>query len=85
MYVPQNMTVVVTGESIDPAQLLRTLGETEEAIAEAGLAKGPRPPGWIRPFVESRTARSDPVLVRDIVKKVEYAELVALPPGRCTY
>ncbi|BGO99155.1 hypothetical protein NBRC10513v2_000259 [Rhodotorula toruloides] len=74
MYVPQNMTVVVTGESIDPTRLLRSLDETEKNIAEAGLAKGPRPSGWIRPFVDSRTARNEPVLVRDIVKKVEYAD-----------
>ncbi|BGP21371.1 hypothetical protein JCM10295v2_000245 [Rhodotorula toruloides] len=75
MYVPQNMTVVVTGESIDPTRLLRTLNEkTEKAIVAAGLAKGPHPAGWSRPFVESRTARNEPVLVRDIVKKVEYAD-----------
>ncbi|BGP44450.1 hypothetical protein JCM10450v2_000264 [Rhodotorula kratochvilovae] len=75
MYVPQNMTIVVTGHAIRPEQLLSTLQTTiEPALAKAGLAKGPRPRGWVRPFVESSTAKNPPVLERDILKHVQYAD-----------
>ncbi|GAA5858806.1 hypothetical protein JCM8547_004996 [Rhodosporidiobolus lusitaniae] len=74
-YAPQNITVVVTGQTIDPSNLLHTLNTTiEPAIVKAGLAKGPRPQKWLRPFVESSTARNPPILQRDVVKKVEYAD-----------
>ncbi|GAA5820516.1 hypothetical protein JCM3770_002282 [Rhodotorula araucariae] len=75
LYVPQNMTVIVTGHAIRPEQLLATLQQTiEPALAKAGLAKGPRPRGWVRPFVESHTAMNPPTLKRDIVEQVEYAD-----------
>ncbi|BGP12424.1 hypothetical protein JCM10213_001971 [Rhodosporidiobolus nylandii] len=74
-YVPQNLTIVVTGQSIHPEKLLATLDATvERDLKKAGLAKGPKPKGWVRPFVESSTARNPPVLQRDVVKTVEYAE-----------
>lgn len=31
--------------------------EIEPSLIEAGYDKGPHPPGWIRPFVESASAR----------------------------
>ncbi|GAA6054753.1 hypothetical protein JCM3770_000926 [Rhodotorula araucariae] len=75
MYVPQNVTVVVTGRAVRPEQLLATLQRTiEPALAEAGLSNGPRPHGWVRPFVESDTAMNPPTLKRDIVEQVEYAD-----------
>ncbi|GAA6040381.1 hypothetical protein JCM8097_007588 [Rhodosporidiobolus ruineniae] len=74
-YAPCNLTVLVTGQVVDPQKLLSTLSSTiEVAIARAGLAKGQRPRGWVRPFVESSTARSPPTLKRTVVKQVEYAD-----------
>ncbi|KPV78065.1 uncharacterized protein RHOBADRAFT_40608 [Rhodotorula graminis WP1] len=75
MYEPQNVTVVVTGQAIRPEQLLHTLETTiEPALVKAGLANGPRPRGWVRPFVESSTARNPPVLDQSIVKHVDFAD-----------
>ncbi|GAA6002779.1 hypothetical protein JCM10207_007672 [Rhodosporidiobolus poonsookiae] len=74
-YAPQNVTVLVTGHSVDPERLLKTINcTTEKDLAAAGLAKGPRPRGWIRPFVESSTARNPPVLHESIVKTVNFAD-----------
>lgn len=75
MYVPQNMTIFVSGHGVRPERLLATLQATvEKSISAAGLAKGPHPPGWIRPFVESRTASNPPSFARDVVKRVEFAD-----------
>ncbi|GAA5857081.1 hypothetical protein JCM9279_001948 [Rhodotorula babjevae] len=75
MYEPQNMTVVVTGQAIRPEQLLHTLQTTiEPALVKAALANGPRPRGWVRPFVESSTARNPPQLAQDIVQHVDFAD-----------
>lgn len=74
-YSPQNMTVIVTGRSLSPTALLETLSETVEvSLAEHGQAKGPRPEGWVRPFVESSTAENKPVLEKDLVEVVEFPE-----------
>ncbi|GAA5972730.1 hypothetical protein JCM11641_002994 [Rhodosporidiobolus odoratus] len=74
-YAPNNITIVVCGQSIHPEKLLDTLNSTvERTLAKAGKALGPHPRGWIRPFVESSTARNPPVLQRDVVKTVEYAD-----------
>lgn len=57
MYQPQNVTVMVIGSAMDPARLLRTLqDEVEPSLVAHHLDAGARPPGWRRPFVESRTA-----------------------------
>ncbi|GAA5828259.1 hypothetical protein JCM11251_002663 [Rhodosporidiobolus azoricus] len=75
-YAPQNLTVIVTGEAIRPVRLLQTIDSTVEVnLKREGLANGPRPRGWIRPLVESSTAKNPPVIIHDIVKKVEYREL----------
>ncbi|GAA6058540.1 hypothetical protein JCM10212_006979 [Sporobolomyces blumeae] len=74
-YVPQNVHVVVLGRSIDPERLLETISRTTERdLAAAGLARGPRPHGWIRPLVESTTAEYEPVLERDKVEIVKYGD-----------
>ncbi|GAA5914435.1 uncharacterized protein JCM6883_004795 [Sporobolomyces salmoneus] len=74
-YVPQNMTVVVTGHQIDPQRLLETISQTtEREIEKAGLAQGPHPRGWIRPFVKSSTADNDPIIEKDKTILVPYAE-----------
>lgn len=60
-YVPQNVTIVVTGRLIDPVELLLTIDRTiERSLARAGLARGPHPRNWTRPFVESSSARVPP-------------------------
>jgi Zn-dependent M16 (insulinase) family peptidase len=65
-YVPENITIVVTGQQISPERLLRTINDTTERdIVKAGLARGPRPQDWIRPFVQSSTARLDPIIMED--------------------
>lgn len=75
MYLPQNLTVIVTGRSLSPQALLETLSETVEvSLAEHGQANGPRPEGWVRPFVESSTAANKPQLTRDLVETVEFPE-----------
>ncbi|GAA5946474.1 hypothetical protein JCM3765_000259 [Sporobolomyces pararoseus] len=65
-YVPQNVTVVITGQSIDPRRLLSTIDQAiEPRLVKAGLARGYHPQGWIRPFVESSTAKFDPIISQD--------------------
>ncbi|GAA5844592.1 hypothetical protein JCM3766R1_002672 [Sporobolomyces carnicolor] len=74
-YVPQNMTVVVTGRQIDPVRLLETISRTTERdISAAGLARGTHPRGWVRPFVESSTAEYDPIIEKDKTILVPYAD-----------
>ncbi|GAA5862487.1 hypothetical protein JCM1840_004199 [Sporobolomyces johnsonii] len=74
-YCPQNITVFIAGHAVRPGKLLATIQATvEKNLTAAGLAKGPRPPGWVRPFVESSTARNPPMLDQDYHEKVEYAD-----------
>jgi Zn-dependent M16 (insulinase) family peptidase len=69
------MTVVVTGQQIDPQRLLETISRTTERdIERAGLARGPHPKDWIRPFVESITAENDPIIEKDKTILVPYAD-----------
>lgn len=75
MYVPQNMTLVVTGASVHPSDLLDTVAkETLPDLVKAGHGLGPKPAGFVRPFVESSSASNPPMLERDVVKTVTYAE-----------
>lgn len=74
-YVPQNVTIVVTGRQIDPEHLLDTLSKTTERdIEKAGLARGPHPSGWLRPFVETTTAQYEPIIEKDKTIIVPYAD-----------
>ncbi|GAA5957539.1 hypothetical protein JCM3765_001175 [Sporobolomyces pararoseus] len=74
-YVPQNITVVVTGRAINPRRLLETISRTTERdIESAGLARGPHPQDWVRPFVESLTAEYDPIIEKDKTILVPYAD-----------
>ncbi|CEQ38714.1 SPOSA6832_00180, partial [Sporobolomyces salmonicolor] len=75
MYVPQNITINVAGRSLDPTKLLETLTEKViPSIVEHKQNKGSRPPGWIRPFVESSTASNPPKIERDTTELVEFPE-----------
>ncbi|GAA5993072.1 hypothetical protein JCM5350_003975 [Sporobolomyces pararoseus] len=63
VYVPQNTTIVVTGYQVDPEELLSTISRTiEPDLEKGGLAHGSHPQNWIRPFVESTTAKNKPSL-----------------------
>ncbi|GAA5830688.1 hypothetical protein JCM5353_004086 [Sporobolomyces roseus] len=74
-YVPQNLTVVVLGGSLDPEKLLDTISQTTERhIAAAGLARGEHPQDWIRPFVESDSSFYDPIIEKDKTITVPYAD-----------
>ncbi|POY70063.1 hypothetical protein BMF94_6950 [Rhodotorula taiwanensis] len=75
MYVPQNITLIVNGRSLDPTKLLTTLTEhVIPSIAAHGQAHGRRPDGWVRPFVESSTASNPPQLPTDRTEIVEFPE-----------
>ncbi|GAA5994146.1 hypothetical protein JCM5350_000581 [Sporobolomyces pararoseus] len=74
-YVPQNVTVVITGQSVDPRRLLTTINqEIEPRLVKAGLARGYHPRDWIRPFVESSTAKFDPVISKDEMIQVPWPD-----------
>ena len=75
MYVPQNITVHVSGRSLDPTELLTTL--TEKVLPDLVAHKqdnGVRPPGWVRPFVESSTASNPPKIDKDSTEIVPFPE-----------
>ncbi|KAM0746680.1 hypothetical protein T439DRAFT_106938 [Meredithblackwellia eburnea MCA 4105] len=73
MYVPQDMTLMIIGNATTPEALLDVLNhEVEPSLIAAGFNKGPRPPGWRRPFVESKTASNPPVIPHDMTKEVPY-------------
>ncbi|KAM0793508.1 hypothetical protein ACM66B_000947 [Microbotryomycetes sp. NB124-2] len=75
MYVPQNVTVVILGQAMRPEMLLQMLSDkTEPMLTSIGLAKGPHPPNWRRPFIETASASHPPRLTSNIVKVIEYAE-----------
>lgn len=75
MYVPQNITINVSGRSLDPTVLLQTLNkEVLPSIVAHGQNKGARPPGWIRPFVESSTASNPPKIEKDSTEIVPFPE-----------
>ncbi|KAK4057568.1 hypothetical protein OIO90_001213 [Microbotryomycetes sp. JL221] len=74
-YVPQNLTLIVVGRSLDPIKLLRTLeAQTLPTIVSHKQDNGPHPLGWKRPFVESSTASNPPMLTADKVEVVEFPE-----------
>lgn len=62
---------------VDPTALLQTLSDTvEPSIEKHGQAKGPRPEGWTRPWVESTTAQHHgaPVLDKSTVDTIDFPE-----------
>lgn len=74
-YLPHNITLIVTGRSLSPTDLLTTLQEqVEPSIIAHGQNKGPHPAGWLRPFVESTTATSKAVIHKDSREIVEFPE-----------
>ncbi|KZS93010.1 hypothetical protein SISNIDRAFT_454956 [Sistotremastrum niveocremeum HHB9708] len=72
-YVPHNLAIVVAGK-IDPAAILETLEtHVEPGLIENGFDKGPNPPGWKRPFVETESANR-PGIPKTIQSIVEFPE-----------
>lgn len=56
-YSPHNVAIVLTGP-LPVDDLLRTINNIDQTLIEAGKAPGPSgPPGWVRPFVETASAK----------------------------
>ncbi|KAH8835156.1 Metalloenzyme, LuxS/M16 peptidase-like protein [Flagelloscypha sp. PMI_526] len=79
-YVPHNLCLVVCGKlSSGTSSVLRVLEEqVEPGLVQRGFDKGPRPPGWKRPFLETPSvARSIPKeTIEDTVEFPEQDESV---------
>ncbi|KAG6877636.1 hypothetical protein C0993_005345 [Termitomyces sp. T159_Od127] len=74
-YVPHNTSLIVAGKlSSGTLSLLDIVQkQVEPSIIEHGQGKGPHPPGWKRPFVETPSANRPPI--KEIVTKtVEFPE-----------
>ncbi|KAL5495204.1 hypothetical protein ACEPAI_667 [Sanghuangporus weigelae] len=63
-YVPHNLSLIVAGKfSGGTEQLLSVVqNQIEPSLVDNGYSKGARPPGWVRPFVETPTARRTPFI-----------------------
>lgn len=72
-YLPHNLCLFATGK-IDPTKLLQVLSEQVEPSIEAHQqARGPKPDGWKRPFMDT-PSRAAPTLSGDKVETVEFPE-----------
>jgi Zn-dependent M16 (insulinase) family peptidase len=75
-YVPQNICLIVCGR-VDPQRMLEKLeSDVEPRIAKHGHAKGPRPAGWTRPWVESSSAQKHgaPLLDASSTESIDFPE-----------
>lgn len=74
-YVPHNLSLIVTGKlSGGTESLLKVVQEQiEPSIIAHGQDKGPRPPSWKRPFLETASMNRPP-LKNDIDTTVEFPE-----------
>lgn len=73
--MPHNLSLVVTGKfSSGTESLLRVAqDQIEPTLISHGQNKGPRPPGWKRPFVETQSANR-PIIEDDLQETVEFPE-----------
>ncbi|KAG6888680.1 hypothetical protein C0995_006670 [Termitomyces sp. Mi166 len=74
-YVPHNISLIVAGKlSSGTLSLLDVVQkQVEPSIIEHDQGKGPHPPGWKRPFVETPSANRPPI--KETIKKtVEFPE-----------
>ncbi|KAH7931086.1 hypothetical protein BV22DRAFT_1027850 [Leucogyrophana mollusca] len=74
-YVPQNLSLIVTGKLSNGTESLLSVAQEqiEPNIIAHGQNAGPRPKGWKRPFVE--TASAEQGSIKEIVKEtVEFPE-----------
>src|SRR5260370_11980924 len=62
-YVPHNLSLIVTGKFSRGTETLLSLvqNKIEPSIIAHGQNKGPKPPGWKRPFVETPSAQRKPI------------------------
>lgn len=62
-YVPHNLTLIVCGKLASGTSSLLSVvqDEVEPILVAHGQDKGPRPPGWKRPFVETASAERRPI------------------------
>ncbi|KAJ3568798.1 hypothetical protein NP233_g5473 [Leucocoprinus birnbaumii] len=74
-YVPHNLSLIVTGKlSSGTTSLLDVVQKhVEPSIIAHGQDKGPRPPGWKRPFLETASANRIPVS-EPVKETVEFPE-----------
>ncbi|KIM85318.1 hypothetical protein PILCRDRAFT_817322 [Piloderma croceum F 1598] len=74
-YVPQNLSLIVTGKlSSGTSSLLKVIQEQiEPNIIAHGQNQGPRPPGWKRPFLETASAKREPIS-KTVNDTVEFPE-----------
>lgn len=73
--MPHNLTLIVTGKlSSGTSTLLSVIQEQiEPSLIAHGQNRGPRPPGWKRPFVETSSAVRPPIK-ETIEETVEFPE-----------
>jgi len=62
-YVPHNLTLIVSGKLSSGTKTLLSVvqNEVEPSIIAHEQDKGPRPPGWKRPFLETSSANRKPI------------------------
>ncbi|KDQ20880.1 hypothetical protein BOTBODRAFT_26896 [Botryobasidium botryosum FD-172 SS1] len=73
-YVPHNLCLIIAG-SLSTETLLDTVNkEVEPVIAAHGQAKGPRPGGWRRPFLETPSAETPKIQGEKQTETIEFPE-----------
>ncbi|TCD61425.1 hypothetical protein EIP91_008439 [Steccherinum ochraceum] len=74
-YVPHNLSLIVSGKlASGTTSLLEVVqNKVEPSIVAHGQNRGPRPDGWKRPFVETASAKRDPIAAT-VTKAVEFPE-----------
>lgn len=72
-YVPNNLCLVVAGKLSTEALLETIQAKVEPRIADHKQAKGPIPPGWKRPFVETPSAEMVKI-IEPLQDSVEFPE-----------
>lgn len=60
--MPHNLTLIVGGKFQGGTESLLSVvqDKIEPSLIKAGFDKGPRPPGWKRPFLETASANRPP-------------------------
>lgn len=73
-YVPHNLSLIVAGSFNSGTKSLLSVvqDKIEPTLIANGYNKGARPPGWVRPFVETPTACRTPI--KSQVDTVEFPE-----------
>ncbi|KAH9982380.1 Metalloenzyme, LuxS/M16 peptidase-like protein [Lactifluus volemus] len=74
-YVPHNLSLIVSGKLSSGTEALLSVVQTkvEPSIISHGQGKGSNPPGWKRPFMETPSARREPIK-ESLERTVEFPE-----------